>query len=181
MSQKIVTVFYFCNYVFIFLVDFSSPFIVIRCQNCGIFDVENLTLEVAPSDLDLSLIPETDRKLLIESGGPAVIYSDKLTCKAYLEARYNIDNYISGRHIIRVFSTHKRNENNKLKTNHFTEIILPKPWNINRFDFNYKNIDIYCLEISPYFCSKDIKILSLGTDVNNQLSDFNFVTTFISK
>lgn len=169
------------NYIYIFIVNFSSPFIIVRCRNNGVFDVENLTLEVAPSFLDLSLSPETDRKFIIESSGSNVICSDKLACNSYLDARYDISNYISGRHNIRLFSTHKLNDNSMLKTNHFMEIILPKPWIINRFDFNYKNIDIYCLEISPDLRSENIKILSLGTDINNQLSDFNFVSTFTCK
>lgn len=137
-------------------------------------------MEVAPSDLGLSLGPGTDPNF-IESSESALIHSDKLACKSSFETQYTIGNYLSGRHVIRAFTTCKRNENNNLKTNHFMEIVLPNPWNLNRFDFNYKNINLYSLDISPDFHSENIKVLSLGTDDNNQMSDFNFVTTFANK
>lgn len=138
-----------------------------------------MSLEVAASDLNLKLSPETEQKF-IESSGATFNHLDRLACKSSLEARYSIGNYLSGRHTIRAFTTHKREENTKLKTNHFMEVVLPNPWNINQFDFDYKNINICCLEISPDFHSENIKILSLGTDAHNQISDFNFVTTFKS-
>lgn len=139
-----------------------------------------MTLEVAPSDLGLNISSGKDKQF-IELSRTASIHSDKLACKSSFEIPYSIGNYLSGRHIIRAFTTYKRNGDTNLKTSHSMEIILPNPWIVDRFDFIYKNIDLYSLDISPDFHSDNIKILSIGTDENNQNSDFNFVTIFANK
>lgn len=173
-------IYIFIFYIFIILVNFSNPYIILSCQNYGVFDVENLTLEVAPSDLEINLSHETDQQF-IESSGSTFVSISKLASKSSFEVQCNINKYSNGCQIIRVFTSHNRNES-KLKTSHVIKVVLPNPWTINRFDFNYENIDIYCLEISPYFYPfKNIKILKICTDASNQVSDFNFVKLFISK
>ena len=165
--------------MFKILVNFSNPSIIVRCCNYGAVSIENFTLQVTSSDLNLKFIPEVDQKNIGLSRS-SLIYLDKLACDSSFEALYLVSNYASGRHIIRASTTQTLNENTKLKSNHFAEVVLPNPWIINRFDFNFKKSEIFSLDIYPDFHNENMNVLRIGTDNSNQISEFNFVINYTS-
>ena len=164
----------------IFSVNFSSPSLIIRCQNIDRCDLENLTLEVSSPDLELQ--PDSKSGFYnIESNGKKLAFSYNLLSKSYFEVCYKICKYLSGRRVVNVISTYTRSGNIKFDSNSLTEIDLPTPWVTENFYFSFKSLNVYCFKIFPNFSTESIKISYLSADVDEALCESSFVTTLAIK